>query len=71
MYYLVVHVIVEIAHVIFQTTVKFQLIVDCSATYFIFMNSLFQGIVVTPINFFDFPAYPNTFFSKTKKNQIF
>mgnify|MGYP005700634971 CR=1 FL=1 len=47
MYYLVVHVIVEIAHVIFQTTVKFQLIVDCSATYFIFMNSLFQGIVST------------------------
>ena len=36
MYYLAVHIIDETAHVIFQTTVMFQLIVDCGAIYFIF-----------------------------------
>ena len=50
MYYIVVHIIDETAHVVFQTTVKFQLIVDCGAIYFIFQNSSFQGIVSTYIH---------------------
>ena len=52
MYYLVVHVIVEIAHVIFSDHCEIP--VDCSATYFIFMNSLFQGIVSTYIHTHEF-----------------
>ena len=50
MCYIVVHIIDETAHVVFQTTVKFQLIVDCGAIYFIFQNSSFQGIVSTYIH---------------------